>query len=113
MGEAHPIALECHDALGLHLLDPLDQLRRGDSVGAGQQLHGGFGHAGHAEQQGAGVVVELADPPAHQVGKGGGQRLLGAGGAVADGSCQLEREKRVPAGDLGDPQHGRTGECPP
>ena len=113
MGEADPVSLEGDDALGFGLLNPLNQVGGGEVVGGREQLHRGFGHTRDAEQQVAGVVVEQTDPPAHQVGEGRRQGQLGARGPVVDGAAQLEGEKRVAAGDLGDAQHRRTGERAP
>ena len=110
VGEPHPVTVEAEDARRLGALHAARELIGIDVVGLRQQLDRRVGEAGHAQQQRAFGVVERRNAPPHQIGEGGGERLLGAGLVVLQRARQFQGEKRVAAGGLGDPQHRRTGE---
>jgi hypothetical protein len=110
MGEPDPVAVDADDAVRLDTLQQVDDSLRGGVVEAAQQINGRGGYGCDREQHVAYVAAETPDPQPDQIGQRARQSGLRLQRSPAHGPCQLQRVKRVAAGDFGDAHHHRTGQ---
>ena len=108
MGEPNAVAINENDAGDFRPFKQPDDLLYSLAGHAGQQVDSRVRHARGRRQRVEGTLVQALDPQLHQPRKRARKHLLAAVGIGVHFAGQLQRVKRVTAGYLRYPCHGRA-----